>query len=129
MEDVWWTVLEMDWNGPPMFSVFTCNNWGSLTKRWHGFQYEYYAQFRPMKQKIQTLRLNWEKPTIMTNCNTRRVVSSEVIILWLNQEQRTNDIVALPEQNQQIWQTTHDMVQYQWLTFLEWLHLTTIAIV
>ena len=69
-----------------------------------------------MKQKLQTCEaINitaWLGETNMTNCNTCRVVSSEVIVLWLNQEQRINDIVALSEQNQQIWQTTHDMVQY-----------------
>ena len=59
-----------------------------------------------MKQKLQTCEaINITAllgETNMTNCNTHRVVSSEIIILWLNQEQRTNDIVALSEQNQQI---------------------------
>ena len=32
---------------------------------------------------------------------------------------RTNDIATMSERNQQIWQRTHDIVQYQRLTFLE----------
>ena len=32
---------------------------------------------------------------------------------------RTNDIAAMSERNQQIWQRTHDIVQYQRLAFLE----------